>query len=82
MEKGGNLTFVAEHEGHREQSVLAALSPLDLRRRQLESVDEEQREQNHVLCNLGGRQHVVDPFAELLVGLGQLGQSSGEHVWP
>lgn len=76
------LTFVAKHERDSQQSVLAASSPLDLWCRTLESIDEQQSQQNYVLCHLSGGQDVVNPFSKLRAWLGQIHQARGKDIWP
>jgi hypothetical protein len=56
--------FVAEHECHCEQTVLAAGLSLDCRVGLLESVDEKQCQENYVLSHLGSRQDGCYPFPE------------------
>ncbi len=69
------LTFVAQHERYSKQAVLATRTPLDLRRRHFEAVDEEEGEKDDILGHLGRRENIVNPFAKLIVWLGQGGQS-------
>ncbi len=56
--------FVAEHQCHREQSILAARLPSNLRIQLLQPVNEEQRQKHHILSHQCRREYCRDPFSE------------------
>ena len=60
-------TLVPEHQSDSEKPILAARPTLNLRSRLPESIDEEQRQQDDVLCDLGSRQDIVNPLLELFI---------------
>lgn len=56
--------FIAQHQGHSEQSVLTArLSPY-CRIQFLQSIDEQQCQYDHILCNAGSREYRGNPFSK------------------
>jgi len=57
-----SLTFVAEHECNSQESVLRTQFTLHGGILRLESVNEEQCQNNDVLCHLSRRQDRGDPF--------------------
>jgi len=61
--------FVAQHQRHRQQAVLAARLAFDRGIGELQPVDEQQGEEDDILRDLGGGQDGGDPFLEAQGGV-------------
>lgn len=68
--------LVAQHQRYRKQSILAAWLSFDRGIDGLQTVDEEQGQENYVLCHLRGREDCCDPFAEARRRLGVFDERS------
>jgi hypothetical protein len=58
------LTFIAQHQRHSQKSVFAPTSTVDCRVDRFESVNEQKRQQNDVLSDLGSGKNRHNPFSE------------------
>lgn len=56
--------FVPQHQGHSEQSVLTARLTPYCRIQFLQSIDEQQCQYDHILCNARSREYRGNPFSK------------------